>query len=73
MAGSDGVEALNGSVMSNQWSVGNGQGVRFMEGTSARRLDSGRLCWQAALGRTQRTQHYSLGAGPAANFLKQMF
>jgi len=50
MAGSDGVEALNGSVMSNQWSVGNGQGVRFMEGTSARRLDSGRLCWASRFG-----------------------
>ena len=31
MVGSDGVEALNGSVVSNQWSAGNGQGVRAAE------------------------------------------
>lgn len=72
MAGSDGVEALNGSVMSNQWSVGNGQGVRFMEGTSVRRLDSGGYLGQAALGRTKGPSTI-LSARVPANFVKQMF
>lgn len=56
MAGSDGVEALNGSVMSNPWSVGNGQGVRRVQGA----VPGGEPLW----GELKGSRTISLGVVP---------
>jgi hypothetical protein len=60
MTGSDGVEALNGSVISNQWSARNGQGVRGEEPGG-----------EPLLVKAKGPRTISLDAWLAANFFKQ--